>query len=91
MVLESKFMSPYTGYTLGNIITVGLGASNQVISHEYGHYMQSRMLGPFYSALVIPQSLTWAGGFGLGLFGDDYEKFYTEKWATNLGKKFFDK
>jgi hypothetical protein len=89
LILESKFIDPEVGYTMGNVITVGLGSSPSTISHEYGHYIQSRMLGPLYTPFVVPQSLIWATGYGMGLFGIDYERFYIEGWSTQLGNKFW--
>ena len=57
------------------------------IKHEYGHTLQSKILGPLYLFVIGLPSLIWAGCF------EDYRKenkisyydFYTEKWADKLG------
>lgn len=60
------------------------------IIHEYGHTVQSLILGPVWLLVIGLPSLLWAG------FGDNYRRthgvsyydFYTEKWANILGKKY---
>lgn len=59
-------------------------------AHEYGHTVQSIILGPFYlpviglpsliRANVAPFSRNWKSG------KTDYYAFYTERWANRLGK-----
>jgi RHS repeat-associated protein len=96
LVLESKFMRAETGFTMGNIITVGENSSAKTISHEYGHYIQSRIFGPGYlPGFAIPSFFRATGltiGWSLGWFQNVvYDKFYTESYATKLGNKFFGK
>lgn len=65
----------------------------ETIKHEYGHSIQSKILGPLYLLVIGLPSILWAG------FGDKYraEKnisyydFYTEKWANHLGKAYQNK
>ena len=60
---------------------------NNYVKHEYGHTIQSKMLGPLYLIVIGLPSLLWAW------LGENYRKengvsyyaFYTEKWANTLG------
>ena len=57
------------------------------VKHEYGHTIQSKMLGPLYLIVIALPSFLWAW------LGKKYRKeknvsyysFYTEKWAEKLG------
>jgi len=96
LVLESKFIKANVGYTLGNILTVGIGSSQETISHEYGHYIQSRMFGPGYIPIFAVPSVVRATiltvGWSFGAFQNViYEAFYTESYAIKLGQKFYNK
>lgn len=54
--------------------------------HEYGHSLQSLILGPFYLLVIGLPSLIWAWVYKYD--SNDplkYYKFYTEKWADKLG------
>lgn len=66
--------------------------SSRLLVHEYGHTIQSILLGPFYIFAIGVPSLLWAG---LPLFSKirskkvlSYFSFYTECWANCLGEKF---
>ena len=58
-----------------------------MLKHEYGHSIQSKYLGWFYSIVILIPSLIWCGCF------DGYRKkynvsnysFYTESSADKLG------
>ena len=57
--------------------------------HEYGHSLQSLILGPFYIPFVGIPSFLWAN---MRCFCNlrrkkhvDYYSFYTERWADRLG------
>lgn len=70
------------GISLGKYIILGSECSKS-IKHEYGHCIQSRMLGWFYLVIVgLPSILhCW-------LCDHDkhpYYTFYVEKWADKLG------
>ena len=60
-----------------------------ILSHEYGHTVQSAILGPFYLFIIGIPSILWcnfppaAKRWRSGK--KDYESFYPEKWATRLG------
>ena len=76
-------------YYYGNIITVGSGSTIDVITHEFGHYIQSRRFGPLWIPLFGIPSITRAGLWSLGIVGGDYDSFYTESNATKIGKKYW--
>ena len=64
---------------------------HRLVVHEYGHSIQSLILGPMYMfAMAIP-SMLWAG---LPCFEKlrlkkniKYHRLYTERWANHLGEK----
>ncbi len=64
----------------------------ELISHEYGHCIQSLMLGVLYLPLIGIPSIIWAGSFRKYRIrkGILYDSFYTEKWANFLGRKYMD-
>lgn len=61
------------------------------LMHEYGHTVQSCILGPLFLPVIGLPSLLWAG---LPVFrrfrerrGVSYYRFYPERWANFLGKR----
>lgn len=60
------------------------------IKHEYGHAVQSAILGPLYLILIGLPSFTWCNSrfaFKWRLAHNiDYYDFPTEKWADKLGE-----
>jgi len=63
----------------------------RVVVHEYGHSIQSCILGPFYLPAIGFPSMCWANLPSMkrkrksGRYR--YSDFYTEKWANDLGKR----
>lgn len=59
----------------------------RVRKHEYGHQLQSYLLGWLYLPVIALPSLIWAGCFNNYRLkhGVSYYDFYTEKWANKLG------
>lgn len=54
--------------------------------HEYGHCLQSRVLGPLYLIIVGLPSLIWAAMYEYNPQDPNkYYRFYTEKWADKWG------
>jgi len=52
------------------------------VYHEYGHFIQARLIGwfPFYLFIGIPSLLSaWTRGFGKG-----HQNFWTERWCNHL-------
>lgn len=60
---------------------------NKIIKHEYGHTIQSKLLGPFYLLIIGLPSIIWNLGFKKyrKKHNKSYYDFYTEKWANKLG------
>lgn len=89
-------MCIYSAMSLGNYIFINPYYSEEdlknVMKHEYGHCIQSLLLGPLYLFIIgIPSILHSIIHGILGRIGLkwDYNKFYTEKWANYLSNKFF--
>ena len=70
------------GISLGQYMILGKETYN-LVRHEYGHYLQSKMLGPLYLIVVgLPSVLhAWL----CPCKKHSYYDFYTEKWADKLG------
>ena len=81
------------GVSLGMFIFVGeYGDKNKVAVHEFGHTIQSLILGPFYLPVIGVISGCWCS---LPYFKKlrreknvSYNSCFTESWANDLGKKF---
>jgi len=62
--------------------------SNRLLVHEYGHTIQSLILGPLYLIIIGIPSTLW--GFLGGKYRKEKQKpygsFFTEKWANHLGE-----
>jgi hypothetical protein len=63
----------------------------EILFHEYGHTLQSLMLGPLFLPVIGIPSFIWAS---LPFFDRlrrrhrlSYYWLYCEKWATNLGNR----
>lgn len=65
--------------------------SNRLLVHEYGHTIQSLILGPLYLLIMGIPSTLW--GFLPSCNrkrkekGISYFSFFTERWANYLGEK----
>lgn len=72
--------------SLGCFIFVSDSGDEMKKGHEYGHTLQSLILGPFYLIVIGLPSLIWAGLFGgwRRRRGVSYYSFYTESWADSL-------
>lgn len=81
------------GLTLGNIIT---SSTSSLDAHEWGHVVQSSLLGPFYLIVIGIPSIVRASGISLCKwlgylkgFGEvEYYKFYPESTANWLTARF---
>lgn len=72
----------YGGISLGKYIILG-DKDEWSVRHEYGHCIQSKMLGPLYLIVVGLPSIIHAGF--CKCVNHDYFDFFTEKWADKLG------
>jgi len=63
-------------------------SKNSLIQHEYGHVLQSALLGPLFLLIVGLPSLIWARFFAgwRKKHNIDYFSFYTESWADKWGR-----
>ncbi len=81
-----------TGVSLGMFIFIPEGKRGRdFLVHEYGHTIQSLLLGPLYLFVVGIPSVLWCN---LRCFETmrrkkkiSYQKLYTERWANHLGEK----
>ena len=77
--------------SLGTYIFLGRD-DHHTIAHEYGHSIQSCILGPFYLIVVGIPSFIWCNSKIFKKMRKDkhisYYSFYPEKWANYLGKKY---
>lgn len=80
---------------LGMFIFISETAMNDdrdfTLTHEYGHTIQSIILGPLFLPVIGLPSLLWAG---LPIFRKyrekrsvSYYRMYTERWANFLGER----
>lgn len=62
----------------------------RLLVHEYGHTVQSLLLGPLFLLVIGLPSALWAGLPALRKLrrkrGISYYALYTEKWANSWGK-----
>jgi hypothetical protein len=58
----------------------------ELIKHEYGHTIQSLILGPFWLLVIGIPSFVWAAFFESyrKRKNKSYYSFYTERWANRL-------
>ena len=78
------------GLSLGLFLFTSSKATERIKAHEYGHSIQSMILGPFYLPVIGLPSLLWCRWPGAEKYRcrkqKDYYSFYTEKTADRLGK-----
>lgn len=83
------------GISLGRYVLLGMGMDDEkTIKHEYGHQIQSFILGPLYLLVIGLPSGLWCW-FGQDLINKvrkkknkkslSYYWLYTESWANKLG------
>ena len=65
--------------------------SDRLLVHEYGHTIQSLILGPLYLFVIGIPSVLWANLFWFKrkrkVERISYFSLFTEKWANHLGEK----
>jgi len=73
------------GISLGRFIFLSerLYDDEFIITHEYGHSLQSKILGPLYLIVIGIPSILHAMTYNRKS-GRDYYSFWTEKWANKL-------
>ena len=62
--------------------------SNRLLVHEYGHTIQSLILGPLYLVIIGIPSTLWgfAGASRRKSKQIPYGAFFTERWANHAGE-----
>ena len=80
-----------SGLSLGMFVFAPQGCPQSLLAHEYGHTLQSMLLGPLYLPVIVVPSLVWAGMPTLDRMrarrGYSYYRFYTERWANLLVRR----
>ena len=80
-----------SGLSLGPFIFVPRGCDHRLVVHEYGHTVQSLILGPLYLPVIVVPSLVWAGVPALERRRVrrcvSYYDFFTERWANALAER----
>lgn len=78
--------------SLGNLVFISKYTSNynKTLTHELGHTLQSKVLGPFYLFVIGIPSILWASLRRIcrPLRKIDYYWFYTEAWANKWADKY---
>ena len=72
------------GISLGLFIFL---SDRSLCSHEYGHTLQSLMLGPLYLPVVGLPSLVWAAYYKRRWSRRAYSSVFPENWAETLGRR----
>lgn len=79
------------GFSLGQFVFVPERCPRPLMLHEYGHTIQSLILGPLYLPVVVLPSLAWAGIPAAERFRRrhhySYYRFFCERWANLLAKR----
>lgn len=80
-----------SGLSLGPFLFLPKGCPRELVVHEYGHSVQSLVLGPLYLPLVVLPSLLWAGMPAFATYrrkrGVSYYSMPVERWANKLGER----
>lgn len=80
-----------SGLSLGMFVFVPRSCPRSLLVHEYGHTLQSLILGPLYLLVIVVPSLVWAGTPRLQRYRSSrrysYYRFYCERWANLLAKR----
>ncbi len=67
------------------------GVDERLLVHEYGHTVQSLILGPLYLFVIGLPSIVWMRVAPLARWrrrsGTSYYAFYPERWANWLGER----
>lgn len=90
-----RFLSNEDGFSLGTFIFMPEGWSEydrkHLAAHEYGHTVQSLILGPFYLFAVAIPSVIWVRVYGrrreiYRTRQIAYTDRFPENWADRLGE-----
>lgn len=80
--------------SLGEVIILGQGADENSRQHEYGHCLQSRILGPLYLIVIGVPSFVMAQLSMISYLAEkrdgkrrDYWRYYFMRWPENWADK----
>jgi len=74
------------GVSLGTYIFLPVNHKRSILLHEWGHSVQSKMLGPLYLIVVGIPSITMNILSIIGILNpENYYKRWPESWADKLG------
>lgn len=80
-----------SGFSLGQFIFVPRRCPYGLMLHEYGHTLQSLLLGPLYLPCIVLPSLAWAGIPACERYRRrhqySYYRFFCERWANRLSNR----
>jgi len=80
------------GISLGLFIFTDPEADRRIMTHEYGHCVQSLLLGPLYLLVIGLPSYLWCTMESckkLRRSGErSYLDFYTERWAERIANRY---
>lgn len=71
------------GISLGQYIILG-HENEKSVRHEYGHCVQSKILGPLYLLIIGMPSIVHAWLHESQCIGKSYYHFWTESWANRI-------
>ena len=83
------YINHFDSHVLGKWVFINKETDDEIIlRHEYGHRIQSYILGPFYMFVIyIPSLLHYKWFIKQNKEWKEYYDFFTEKNADNLSKK----
>lgn len=76
------------GLSLGQFVFIESFYDLSTIRHEYGHAVQSILLGPLYLFVIGIPSLIHFWVWDEDRSEKPYTAFFTERWAEKLGAKY---
>lgn len=80
------YINYFDSHVLGKWVFINPNTDDSgIIRHEYGHRIQSYILGPFYMIVIyLPSYLHYKWFVRQNKNWDEYYEFYTEKTADKL-------
>lgn len=84
--VATKWSNKYGSVSLGMFIFLDNDKDETLATHEYGHSIQSLILGVFYLFVIGIPSLCWAAFWSKyrTKHNKTYYEFYTESWANKI-------
>ena len=89
--IHTTWPDDLSGVSLGLFIFTGEGCIDDMRDHEFGHSVQSLILGPFYLFVIGIPSLIWNRKWVRNLKRNgrakNYFSFFTEHWAESIKER----